>query len=67
MSGDGSYVTIRKLEVTPDPLSFPGAVNFNIDADLKKAVKDVSMTVKIVRNTFLLDVTLPCVKQIGSW
>lgn len=60
-------MTVNKLQVSPDPLVFPGQVSYSVDFELKKAVKDVSMTVKIVKNSFLLDVTLPCVQQIGSW
>ena len=61
------YVTVTNLDITPDPVAVPGKVGFDITVEIKKPIKDVKMVLKIVRNTFLLDVTLPCAKQIGSW
>ncbi|XP_067941763.1 uncharacterized protein [Watersipora subatra] len=64
--GNTEYITVRKVDVSPNPLVFPGKVNYDSEIEIKKPLKDVKMVLKIVRNTFLLDITLPCVKQIGS-
>ena len=68
IGGDGNkYVSIRKLQISPDPLTFPGKVNYDVEVEIKQPLNDVNLQLKIVRKTFLLDVTIPCVKQIGSW
>lgn len=64
---DQSSATITKFVVTPDPISIPGKVSWELDAELNKHVTSASMSLKLVRKSFLLDITLPCYDHIGSW
>lgn len=66
-SGKPSHARINNFELEPYPVKFPGKLSWKLDADLLKNLTEVSMKLKITRNTFLLDLTLPCVDQIGSW
>ena len=62
-----SNVKLTKLDINPNPITIPGKVTFHAAGETTRDLSSVSMTVKAVRKSFLFDVTIPCVKNIGSW
>lgn len=65
--GVNSAVRINKLNISPSTIVMPGRVDFDVDIDILREIKSTRMSVKLTRNTFLVDLTLPCVDNIGSW
>ncbi|KAL3854754.1 hypothetical protein ACJMK2_014003 [Sinanodonta woodiana] len=61
-----SPISVSKIEVSPMPVEIPGTFTLSIDGALSRQISHTSLSLHIKRKTFLLDIPIPCVSNVGS-
>ncbi|KAK3602557.1 hypothetical protein CHS0354_021144 [Potamilus streckersoni] len=61
-----SPISVTKIAVSPMPVEIPGTFNLTIDGALSRQISHTSLSLHIKRKTFLLDIPIPCISNVGS-
>ncbi|XP_060066650.1 ganglioside GM2 activator-like [Ylistrum balloti] len=63
----GNTGSTFNLNITPDPIQFPGTLNIDADIDLKQAIDSpLAVSLKMKRNFNGNWIEVPCIANIGS-
>ena len=65
--GSDPNITITKIAATPMPVVVPGPIQLTVQGFIDRTLGDIEIVLDVKRNTFLLDLPLPCVFHVGSW
>jgi hypothetical protein len=61
----GSLVTVNSVDITPDPVEYPGIIGVSIDMDMKDMPLDAEVTIDFTK-LGLFPIELPCILGLGA-
>ncbi|XP_046371008.1 ganglioside GM2 activator-like [Haliotis rufescens] len=65
--GSDSGLTIHKIDISPMPVVVPGDLHLTINASsTRKQLNQMKLSVHVKRDTFLLNIPIPCLFHVGS-
>ena len=63
----GSIIRFNDIQLTPDPVKYPGTISLGLDFDLNADLPETTVVDLDMTKLGIFPIPLPCIAGLGAW